>query len=209
MNKIVENYFVEGCLRCKLGATPACKVNTWKEELAILRHLVLETDLKEECKWGVPCYTYEGKNVVNVSAFKSYACLSFFKGALLKDPAKILTKAGENSQTFRLLKFTDPAQIFAAAAHIKSYIAEAIELEKTGQKIIYPKNPEPRPEELLARFEIDPALKKAFEALSPGRQRGYIIYFSQPKKSESKLARIEKSRPKILNGEGLNDRYKK
>jgi uncharacterized protein YdeI (YjbR/CyaY-like superfamily) len=209
MNKNVDNYFIDGCMRCKLGATPACKVHSWKEELALLRQIVRQTGLVEESKWGVPCYTYEGKNIVSVSAFKGYACLSFFKGVLLQDPAKILTKNGENSQTFRLLKFTDLSQILAQQENIKTYISEAIELEKTGQKIVYQKNPEPLPEELLDRFEIDPALKKAFESLTPGRQRGYIIYFSQPKKSASKLARIEKSRTKILNGEGLNDGYKK
>lgn len=209
MNKNVDNYFIDGCMRCKLGATPACKVHSWKEELALLRQIVRQTGLVEESKWGVPCYTNEGKNIVSVSAFKGYACLSFFKGVLLKDTANILTKTGENSQTFRLIKFTDPSQVLAVEENIKMYIAEAIELEKTGQKISYPKNPEPMPEELLSRFEIDSAFKKAFEALTPGRQRGYIIYFSQPKKSESKLARIEKSRIKILNGEGLNDRYKK
>lgn len=207
MNPNVDRYLIDGCMRCKLGATPACKVNTWRTELETLRHIVLQTGLTEEVKWGVPCYTYETKNIVMVSAFKEFACLSFFKGALIDDPHALMQKAGESSQSARLVKFTSTQQILEKEEILKDYIAKAIAIEKEGRKVVFAKNPEPLPDELTEVFGKDVALKNAFYALTPGRQRGYIIYISQPKQSQSRYNRIEKCRSKIENGEGLNDKY--
>ncbi|GAB5554540.1 MAG: YdeI family protein [Saprospiraceae bacterium] len=208
MNKTVDNYFLQGCGRCSLGGTPDCKALHWIPELEVLRKTVLACGLTEECKWGVPCYTFQGGNVLLVSAFKDYCAISFFKGALLNDTNRLLEKPGERSQATRLLKFVSIEEILKQELEITSYIYEAIEVEKTGLKIGYQKNPEPIPSELEAKFAVDPTLKLAFEALSPGRQRGYLIYFSTPKQSKTRVTRIEKCLGKILNGEGLHDKYK-
>jgi uncharacterized protein YdeI (YjbR/CyaY-like superfamily) len=207
MNPKVDKYLIDGCMRCKLGATPKCKVKNWQVELETLRYIVLKTGVIEEVKWGVPCYTYNNKNIVMISAFKEYTCLSFFKGALLKDKEKILVKQGEHSQAVRIIKYTNAAQIIEQSDFINTYISELIDLEKSGQKLEFKKTPEPVPYELTVVFTNDPELKMAFYNLTPGRQRGYIIYFSQPKQSQSKFNRIEKCRQKILNGEGLHDKY--
>lgn len=209
MNPKVDNYLIEGCGRCALGGTPDCKVHKWTQELELLRKIVLDCELTEEVKWGVPCYTFQKKNVLIVSAFREYCSVSFFKGALLKDPMGILDKPGENSQAARLIKFTNIKEIKAVEADLKTYIYEAIEVEKKGLKVNFKKNPEPIPEELERKFEEDPVLKTAFETLTPGRQRGYILYFSAPKQSKTRESRIEKSIGKILNGEGLHDQYKR
>ncbi|MDX9881788.1 MAG: DUF1801 domain-containing protein [Prolixibacteraceae bacterium] len=207
LNPQVDKYLVDGCMRCKYGGTPQCKVNNWREELEMLRQIVLECGLTEKIKWGVPCYTSDNKNIAIVSAFKNYASLSFFKGALLKDPYKILQQQGENSQSARLIKFTNPDQIIEQQEKLKEYILEAVEIEKSGVKSELKKNPEAIPDELLQTFEKDPALEKAFYSLTSGRQRGYIIYFSQPKQSQTRINRIEKYKQQILNGVGLNDKY--
>lgn len=208
MNPKVDQYLIDGCMRCKFGATPRCKVNNWRDELVVLRHLVLESGLTEELKWGMPCYTSGNKNIAMVSAFRDYASLSFFKGALLKDPYKILEKNGENSQSARLMKFTNLEQIIEKQQIIKEYLKEAMANEAAGKKVEFKKNQEPVPDELLLVFEEEPELMKAFYALTPGRQRGYIIYISQPKQAPSRMNRIEKCRDKILNGVGLNDHYR-
>ncbi|WP_288373209.1 YdeI/OmpD-associated family protein [uncultured Algoriphagus sp.] len=208
MNKSVDNYFIEGCGRCPLGGSPDCKVHSWTSELALLRKTVLSCGLKEESKWGVPCYTYQDNNILILSAFKDYCSLSFFKGSLLKDDKKLLVKPGPNSQATRLFKFKTLREILDIENEVKAYIHESIELEKTGQKIHFQKNPEPIPEEFEAELERDPVLKTAFEALTPGRQRGYILYFSQPKQSKTRTGRIEKCKPMILSGIGMNDKYK-
>lgn len=207
MNGFVDKYLLDGCMRCKWGATPQCKVHNWRTELETLRQIVLESGLTEEIKWGVPCYTLAGKNVVLLSALKGYVFLSFFKGVLMTDAHQIFTQQGENSQTWRILKYTELAQIIAQSELIKAYINEAIEVEKSGQKIEVQKNIEPLPEELLLAFEEEPELQKAFYALTAGRQRGYILYFSQPKQASSRFRRIEKCKSKLLNGEGLHDKY--
>lgn len=193
-------------MRCDLGATPECKVNQWRNELELIRGLILECGLKEELKWSCPCYTHEGKNVLMMSALKDSATISFFKGSLLKDPEKILIKPGPNSQAARYLKFNSVDQVADSANTIKTYISEAIQLEKTGAKVAFQKNREPIPEELQKKFDNDPMLKSAFEALTPGRQRGYILHFSQPKQSQTRTSRIEKCTPKILQGKGFHDR---
>ena len=206
MNAQVDKYLIDGCMRCKYGATIDCKVNKWKEELVILRQIVLESGLKEELKWSVPCYTFNHKNILMMSAFKEYTCLSFLKGALLKDKEGILLKQGEHSQSARIIRYTDPKQIIKQAAILKSYIQEAIEIEQSGQKVVLTKNSESIPVELTNEFSNDSEFKKAFYALTPGRQRGYIIYFFSPKSAQSKINRIEKSKQRILNGIGLNDK---
>ena len=206
MNSKVDKYLVDGCMRCKFGGTPECKVNSWQLELETLRQLVLECDLTEELKWGVPCYTFEGKNILLVSAFRDYCALSFFKGSLLKDTHQLLTKPGEHSQSSRVIRFIKQEQILEQREILKTYIDEAIEVEQLGLKVAFKKNPEPTPQELLDKFEEYPALKQAFYTLTPGKQRGYIIYFSQPKQSQSRASRIEKYKQKILNGAGLNDK---
>lgn len=207
MNPKIDKYLIEGCMRCKFGGTPECKVHDWIEELEMLRQIVLDCGLTEELKWGVPCYTFEQKNVLIISAFREYCSLSFFKGALLEDTHHLLEKQGESSQSARLIKFTNPKQVAEQQAILKTYIFQAIEVEKLGLKVEFKKNPEPVPDELLHKFEELPPLEKAFFALTQGRQRGYIIYFSQPKQSHARKARIEKCIQKIMNGEGLNDKY--
>lgn len=209
MNTSVDNYFIEGCGRCPLGGTTDCKVHTWNKELTLLRKIVLDCGLKEDCKWGVPCYTFQDKNVLLISAFKAYCCISFFKGSLLSDPKQLLEKPGPNSQAVRLFKFKDIHEIQTIESVIKAYIFESVEVEKAGLEVAFNKNPEPIPEELERKFEEDPFLKTSFEALTPGRQRGYILYFSQPKQSKTRVSRIEKCTSMILSGLGLHDSYKK
>jgi len=207
MNTKVDLYILDGCGRCAYYATPSCKVKNWQVELEALRQIVLSVGLTEELKWGVPCYTYNEKNIAIVSAFKEYCSISFFKGALLEDPHLRLTKPGEGSQAARLIKFTNYNEIITQTEILKAYINGAVELEKSGKKIEFKKNPEPIPAELLTKFDELPALQQAFFALTPSRQRGYIIYFSQPKQAHTRSSRIEKCILKILNGEGLNDKY--
>ena len=209
MNTSANNYFLEGCGRCSLGGTPACKVHQWFDVLEVLRGLILESELVEDCKWGVPCYTLEGKNVLMLSAFKQFACISFFKGTLLRDGQQLLEKAGPNSQITRLLKFTNIEAIAKNEEYIRAYIKEAIALEKSGAKVTVPEQSTPIPIEFEEILEANPALKTAFEALTAGRQRGYLLYFSQPKQSKTRLSRIEKCTPMILAGVGLHDNYKK
>ncbi|TNE56475.1 MAG: hypothetical protein EP344_12380 [Bacteroidetes bacterium] len=206
MNPQVDLYFTEGCGRCPLGGTPDCKVHKWPDILEQLRLIVLDCGLTEEIKWGVPCYTNEGNNILLLSAFKDYCSLSFFKGALLQDPIGILEMPGPNSQAARLIRFTDAQKVLELEPILKTYIAAAIEVEKSGLKVQFKKNPEPVPEELQQKLDEDPVFRAAFEALTPGRQRGYILHFSAPKQSKTRESRIEKCMPQILSGKGLHDR---
>lgn len=206
MNPQVDKYLIDGCMRCKYGGTPQCKVNNWRVELEVLRQIVLETGLKEEIKWGVPVYTLNGKNVVTVNALKESANIGFFKGVLLTDKHKILQQQG-NLQSDRIVKFTNFNDIEQVKDVLKEYVLEAIELEKSGRKVEFKKNPEPLPIELLEAFENDTAFEKAFYSLTAGRQRGYIIHFSQPKQSQTRIGRIEKFKEQIFKGIGLNDKY--
>lgn len=207
MNTNADTYFTEGCGRCQFGGTPQCKVNNWPEELKLLRRIVLDCGLTEESKWGVPCYTYQKKNIVIVSVFKEYCALSFFKGSLLADTNKILTKPGENTQASRSIRFTNLHEIIKHELNLKAYIFEAIEVEKLGLKV--PDKTQIKleyPEEFQTKLDEFPALKIAFEALTPGRQKGYIIHFSQPKQAKTRASRIEKCLPLIFDGKGLYDR---
>ena len=209
MNTTVENYLINGCERCPLGGTDGCKVHRWTLELKKLRKLVLDCGLTEACKWGVPCYTYEGKNVLIISAFKEYCGLNFFKGTLLNDKEGLLVKPGKNSQAARQIRFESLDRIIKFENQIRNYINQAIEVEKQGLTVKVSKSPDPIPAELEQWFEKDPLFKSAFESLTPGRQRGYVLFFSGAKQSKTIDARIEKSISKILNGEGLHDHYKK
>lgn len=206
MNPKVDNYLAEGCGRCAFVGTPQCKVNTWREELVRLRTIVLSSGLTEELKWSQPCYTFQNSNILMVTAFREYAVISFFKGALLKDEAGILHKPGENSQATRMIRVTSVGEIEKLEPQIKAYIFEALEVEKAGLKVDFKaKTKLVYPEELQSIFNEMPALKTAFEELTPGRQRGYLLYFSQPKQSLTRESRIKKYIPQILGGKGLND----
>jgi uncharacterized protein YdeI (YjbR/CyaY-like superfamily) len=206
MNRQVDQYLQEGCGRCAFYQTPRCKVHNWPGELRQLRRIVLGCGLQEEFKWSQPCYTFQHKNVLMVTAFKAYAALAFFKGALLKDPHRILVAPGDHSQASRQIRFTSVQDIIEMEPILKAYVAEAIELEKAGVDVTFRKDPEPVPEELQQKFKESPELKTAFEALTPGRQRGYILHFSQPKQSSTREARIARYMERILQGKGLNDR---
>lgn len=182
------------------------KAQKWREEFETLRAIILDCDLTEEMKWGVPCYTFENKNVVLIHGFKEYCAILFIKGALLKDTHNILIQQTENVQAGRQIRFTNVQEITAMETILKDYIYEAIEIEKAGLEVDFKKTTEYIiPEELQNKFNEIPNLKTAFEKLTPGRQRAYIFYFSEPKQSKTRESRIEKNVEKILGVKGLND----
>lgn len=182
------------------------KANKWQEEFEKLRMIVLDCQLTEELKWGVPCYTFQERNIVLIHGFKEYCALLFFKGALLNDANRILFQQTENVQAGRQVRFTNVREIVELENVLKAYIYEAIEVEKAGLKVNFKKTTEFMiPEELQNKLNEIPALKTAFEALTPGRQRAYILYFSAPKQSKTRESRIEKCMQQILDGKGLND----
>lgn len=182
------------------------KDTQWQKEYAALRKIVLDCGLTEEMKWGCPCYTLEKKNIVVIHGFNEYCALLFFKGALLKDAKAILVQQTKNVQAARQLRFESAKQIVKLKLTIKAYIKEAIEVEKAGLKVKMKKTKEFKmPEEFKNVLEDQPKLKKAFHALTPGRQRGYLLYFSQAKQVKTRVARIEKYTDKIINGKGLDD----
>jgi uncharacterized protein YdeI (YjbR/CyaY-like superfamily) len=207
MNQTADTYFTDGCGRCPKGGTPECKViSTWAAELAALRALVLASGLTEECKWGVPCYMFDKGNVVLIHSFKEYCALLFFKGALLKDTKGILIQQTENVQAARQLRFTAVSEIVRLKTTIKAYLQEAIAVEKAGLKVSMKPTAEfAMPEEFQVKLDASPALKTAFEALTPGRQRAYLLHFSAAKQAKTREARIEKCTPQILDGKGLMD----
>ena len=182
------------------------KDTKWQKEYEKLRTICLDCGLTEELKWGCPCYTFENSNIVLIHGFKEYCALLFFKGALLNDPEGILIQQTENVQSARQIRFTNAKEIVKQAKILKAYVYEAIEVERAGLKVKLKKTSDFKmPEELENRLAKNAALKKAFGALTPGRQRAYIFYFSQPKQSKTREARIEKYIPQILSGKGLND----
>jgi uncharacterized protein YdeI (YjbR/CyaY-like superfamily) len=192
MNPEVEFYF--------------SKAGRWQGEFAKLRMIVLDGQLTEELKWGCPCYTFEKKNIVLIHGFKEYCALLFFKGALLNDADGILVQQTENVQAGRQVRFTTVQEIAEMETILKAYVCEAIEVEKAGLKVNYKKNTEIAfPEEFKNQLDENPALKAAFDALTPGRQRAYGLYFSAPKQSKTRVSRVEKSMQRILNGKGLDD----
>lgn len=205
-NPNVDPYFVDGCGRCEFYKTPECKVQNWIVELRRLRDIILSTGLKEELKWSAPCYTYNGKNILMLSALKEYCVIGFFKGSLLDDPDGALVSPGKSSQADRRLVFQSIDEVESQVEIIRKYVLNAIEVEKSGKKVEFKKNLEPIPIELEEKFIELPKLKEAFYALTPGRQRGYILHFSQPKQSKTRTSRIEKLIPKIMEGKGFHDR---
>jgi uncharacterized protein YdeI (YjbR/CyaY-like superfamily) len=182
------------------------RAKKWHDELEKLRMIILGCDLTEELKWGVPCYAFKKGNVVLMHVFKEYCALLFFKGALLKDPSGILIQQTKNVQAARQIRFTSVEEIVEMEPILKAYIDEAIALEKAGLKVSF-KNPAEFiiPQEFQKKLDEIPALKKAFGALTPGRQRAYILHFSAPKQTKTREARVEKCMKQILEGKGLND----
>ena len=182
------------------------KAKKWQAEIEHLRRIVLDCQLTEELKWGVPCYNLEQRNIVLIHVFKEYCAFLFFKGALLPDPEGILVTQTENVQAARQIRFISVQQILEMEATVKAYILEAIKVEKAGLKVDFKKTTEfNMPEEFLRKLEQHPALMTAFEALTPGRQRGYLLYFSAAKQSKTRDSRVEKYVPQILEGKGLDD----
>lgn len=177
----------------------------WQAEIAELKKILSGFDLQEERKWGKPCYTMDGKNVVIIQGFKEYCALGFFQGALLKDPKKLMVQLGQ-VQAGRVMKFTSAQEIAAKAATIKAYLREAVAAAKAGLKVETKPRAFPLPEELKAKFRSDPKFKRAFEALTPGRQRGYLYHFTGAKQSATRSARIEKAMPAIFDGRGFQER---
>jgi uncharacterized protein YdeI (YjbR/CyaY-like superfamily) len=182
------------------------KTPKWREEFEKLREILLDCELTEKLKWGVPCYTFQKNNIALIHGFKEYCAILFVKGALLRDAHGILVQQTENVQAGRQVRFTNAGEIAAMEAVLKDYVREAVEVEKAGLEVNFKKNTEfTVPEELQSKFEENPALKTAFEALTPGRQRAYLLYFSEPKQSKTRQARIEKYTQQILAGKGLQD----
>src|SRR3984885_5897090 len=182
------------------------KAKKWQGELERLRKIILDCQLTEEMKWGKPCYSFQGSNIVILLPLKAYCALLFCKGALLKDADGLLIKAGENTQAARQMRFTNVREIVARKGTLKAYINEAIEAEKAGLKVEFKKITEfIVPEELQDKLDEIPALNTAFKALTPGRQRAYIIYVSAAKQSKTRASRVEKCLEQILKGKGLND----
>lgn len=182
------------------------QAKVWPEELRALRKILLDCGLTEEFKWRGPCYTYDGANVAILWGFKDHATLGFFKGVLLKDEQNLLMAPGENSRSSRVLKFTDVEQIGKMEPVISGYVLEAMELEKAGAKVDLAEDDIVYPEELIAAMEADAPLQEAFEALTPGRRRGYALFFGQPKQAATREGRIKKMRDRILTGKGMHDR---
>jgi uncharacterized protein YdeI (YjbR/CyaY-like superfamily) len=182
------------------------KTGIWQEAIKQLRLVVLDTGLTEELKWGCPCYSFKGSNIVLIHVFKEYCALLFFKGALLEDTKNILVQQTKNVQAARQVRFTDVKEIAKAEKTLKAYIQQAINVEKAGQKVDLKKTTEYTiPEEFQTKLNKQPELKAAFAALTPGRQRAYLLHFSAPKQSKTREARVKKYIPQILQGKGLND----
>ena len=205
---IVDDYLLQGCMRCKYGATPSCKVNTWRSELVALRSILLGAGLEETIKWGVPVYMHQNKNVLMLHALRGFAFVNFFKGSLLTDPRRVLIQVGTH-QADRSIRFTDISEVQKLTSVLVEYIQEAIQLEVQGKKVVLKKIIEPMPTELLAEFEVDDFFQKQFYALTPSKQRGYIIYFSQPKQKETRIKRIQACKAAIAEGIGMNEKYRK
>lgn len=205
-NPEIDNYLTVGCGRCPLGGTPECKVHDWQIELKRLREIVLDSGLTEELKWSVPCYTLNGSNVVIVSALKNHAVISFFKGALMADAHGMLEKPGENSQLARVIRFSSDRAIQDAEVALRDYLREAILVEESGVKPeLNTRSEAALPEELERKLDALPALRSAWDKLTPGRRRGYLLHFAAAKQSKTRVARIEKHIPAILEGRGMHD----
>lgn len=182
------------------------KATTWQKEIVLLRKFILDCGLEEELKWGCPCYTYQGNNVSLIHTFKEYCAVLFFKGSLLNDPEGLLIRQTKNVQAARQMRFTNAKEVAKQQRALKAYIYEAIEVEKAGLKVKLKKTTEfEMPEEFKAALDKKAALKKAFEALTPGRQRAYLLFFGSTKQAKTREDRIKKYTPEIMKGKGLND----
>ena len=206
-NNTVDDYLRDGCGRCDKFKTSDCKVHQWKEVLIKARYLLQTTDLKEEIKWGQPTYTWNDKVVLLLSAYKNDVIISFFMGSLLKDPKQALEFAGPNSKVAKIIKFQTIKQISNSQNQLYLWIEESKTLIDNDVKPTFAKpSIKDHPSELTQTFEIDEEYKNAFNNLTPGRQRGYLIHFNAGKKSTTRLNRIQKCRDQILSGKGLNER---
>jgi uncharacterized protein YdeI (YjbR/CyaY-like superfamily) len=203
----VDAYLQDGCGRCDKYRTPECKVLLWTDALVLLRGQLRASGLEEEMKWGNPTYTLGGKNVAMLASLKDCCAVAFFKGALLEDPDGVLESPGPNSHHARQLRFRSTAEARKALPRLKKLLAQAIQVEKEGKKVERPAAPrEAMPEELANRLAADKALKAAFDALTPGRQRSHVLHVSGAKQAETRVRRVEKCVPDILAGKGFNER---
>ena len=205
-NPQVDLFLLEGCMRCPKGATPTCKVHRWTPILEKLRQYLLETELTEERKWGMPTYTLNGKNVLMLAVFNDSCALSFLKGILIDDPDGLLEFPGPNSQQAKFLRFIGLEQVDPRESAIRDFIRQAIAIEKKGKKVEVPRLTGMEiPEELTQKFLELEGLEKAFFALTPGRQRAYLIHFTGAKQTNTRMGRVEKYIPKIMEGKGMMD----
>lgn len=205
MKASVDSYLSEGCGRCNRYQTPDCNVHKWQPILVHLRKLLLASGLQETIKWGNPCYTFRGKNVCIIGAFNNDCVLSFFKGSLLNDPAGLLQKSGSDSQVGRVIRFTNLEYLMAHESTVLELLANAIAVEESGLKPVTDTSLPTYPNELIAAFEEDPDFQTAFETLTKGRQRGYLLHFNQAKQAATRSNRIAKYKNKILMGRGMMD----
>lgn len=202
----VDSYLQDGCGRCDHYQTPACKVHLWTDALVALRELLRQTELVEEMKWGSPCYTLDGKNVVMMTSFRGHCSLSFFKGVALSDDEGVLVSPGPSSRFMRYLRFTSGAEVVQRRAQIERFLRDAIALERSGVSLEVPDAAEPMPAELEERLTADDDLRRAYDALTPGRQRSHILHVSGGKQSATRARRVEACATKILAGKGFNER---
>jgi uncharacterized protein YdeI (YjbR/CyaY-like superfamily) len=202
----VDAYLQDGCGRCDLYRTPACKVHRWTGALVALRELLLAAGLTEEMKWGSPCYTLGGKNVVMLLSLKGYCAVSFFKGAVLEDVDGVLVSAGPNSRHARALRFTSLAEVVERRDQAAALVAQAIALERSGVKVEPTAPLEPVPDELARLLATEPELQAAFDALTPGRRRSHILHIAGAKQAATRAQRVTRSVPVILAGRGHNER---
>ena len=206
MTTDINIFFANGCGRCNKYNSPLCKIHKWKEELLLLRNIILQGGLVETMKWGMPCYQYNGKNVLMIAPFKENCAITFFKGSLLKNQHELLVKAGEHSEQSRVIRFKTKSKITKIEAEILDLIKEAIELEKGGIKVKPKKISESDfPAEFLKALEATNQLKTAFNNLTPGKQKAYLIYFKSAKQASTRESRIKKHIPRILSGKGINE----
>jgi uncharacterized protein YdeI (YjbR/CyaY-like superfamily) len=209
MTKNIDVFLADGCGRCSKFGTDDCSVRRFQPEIQLLRQIALEVFSEESVKWGSPCYSYQNKNVVILHSFKDNCGFSFFKGSLLSDPENILIQQTENMHASRLLRYTKLDQIVAQQDLIRAYLFEALEIEKAGLKVA----PKPTqelifPEELQEAFSNDPSFEAAFLTLTPGRQKNYVRHFAEAKQAATKIARIEKYKPFIFKGIGMDEAWK-
>ena len=207
MTKDASQFFREGCGRCHKGGTPECKVHRWTTELALLRSWILMLQFKEECKWGVPCYTFQGRNMVMLSALKDHVVLSFLEGSSLNDPSGLLQKAGPNSVRDRIIRWNSLQGLKDSELQVKYLLKQHQVNKPKSTKGIEP-SPEGTPEyplELKVFLKENPEIAQAFEALTPGRRRGYLLYFAGASQAPTRLRRIQSAVPKILAGKGMQD----